>query len=70
LAPDHKLFLYDQSISYFKKLAASSKNVKLINVGKTSYGHEWTAVIISSQDNLKKLDKYRQINMRIAHPEV
>src|SRR5213592_4339092 len=49
---DYKLFTYDQSIDYFKKLAAATNRVKLINVGKTSFGKPWTAAIISSPANL------------------
>ncbi len=66
---DYKLFTYDQSIDYFKKLAASNPRMKLITVGKTSYGKTWTAAIISSPANLARLDALRQINQRIAHPE-
>jgi len=66
---DYKLFTYDQSIDYFKKLAAGNPRMKLITVGKTSYGKSWTAAIISSPANLARLDGLRQINQRIAHPE-
>ena len=41
---DYKLFTYDQSIDYFRKLAAASNRVRLITVGKTAYGKTWTAV--------------------------
>src|SRR5438067_10101746 len=61
---DYKLFGYDQSIAYFKRLAATSNRIKLIEVGKTSSGHAWTAAIISSPQNLAKIDQYRRINMR------
>jgi hypothetical protein len=66
---DYKLFTYDQSIDYFKKLAAASNRVKLITVGKTSFGKTWTAAIISSPANLAKLDRLRDINQRLAHPD-
>ncbi len=66
---DYKLFTYDQSIEYFKKLAAASPRVKLITVGKTSFGKPWTAAIISSPANLARLEPLRQINQRLAHPE-
>ena len=66
---DYKLFTYDQSIDYFRKLAAASNRIKLVEVGKTSYGKPWTVAIISSPQNLAKLDHYRAINMRLAHPE-
>lgn len=66
---DYKLFTYDQSIDYFKRLAAATNRVKLITVGKTSYGKPWTAAIISSPANLARLDQIRATNMRLAHPE-
>ena len=66
---DYKLFTYDQSIDYFKRLAAASNRIKLITVGKTSYGKTWTAAIISSPANLARLDQIRATNMRLAHPE-
>ncbi len=65
---DHKLINYEESIAYFRKLAAASDRIKLIEVGKTAFGRTWTAAIISSPENLAKLDHYREINMRLAHP--
>src|SRR5205807_2279496 len=35
---DYKLATYDQSVDYFKKVAAASKYVKLVEAGKTSQG--------------------------------
>ena len=67
---DNKLFTYDQSIEYFRKLAkAAPTRVKLLDVGKTSFGHSWTAVLISSPANLAKLEYYREINQKLARPE-
>lgn len=65
---DYKLFTYDQSIDYFRRLAAASNRVKLITVGKTSYGKTWTAAVISSPANLARLEQLRQINQQLAHP--
>jgi hypothetical protein len=65
---DLKLIDYDQSIAYFQKLAASSNRIKLLDVGKTSSGHPWTLAIISSPENLAKLDRYKQIAQQLAHP--
>src|SRR3954464_8728793 len=62
---DFKLIDYDQSMRYFERLAAASNRVKLVDVGKTSNGHAWTLVLISSPDNLAKLDRYRQIAQQI-----
>ncbi|HEY4303893.1 MAG TPA: M14 metallopeptidase family protein [Gemmatimonadaceae bacterium] len=66
---DYKLFTYDQSIDYFKKLAAAAgPRMKLITVGKTSFGKTWTVAIISSPANLARLDALKEINQKLAHP--
>ncbi len=65
---DFKLATYDESIRYFQRLAASSNRIKLIDVGKTSTGHAWTLAVISAPENLAKLDRYREIAQRLAHP--
>src|SRR5580693_9465637 len=66
---DYKLATYDESIRYFDKLAAASNRIKLIDVGKTSTGHAWTLAVISSPENFAKLDHYKEIAQRLAHPE-
>jgi hypothetical protein len=66
---DYKLATYDESIRYFERLAAASNRIKLMDVGKTSTGHAWTLAVISSPENLAKLDHYREIAQRLAHPD-
>ena len=66
---DSQLFTYDQSIEYFRRLAASSPYVRLVEVGKTSFGKPWTIALISSPANLARIDEFRRINQRIARPE-
>ena len=66
---DGRLATYDQSIEYFKKLAAASKNMQLFEAGKTSEGRTEYYAVISTTENLAKLDRYREIAQRIAHPE-
>ncbi|CAN5596246.1 M14 family metallopeptidase [soil metagenome] len=66
---DLKLANYDESMRYFRELAKSSNRIQLIDVGKTSTGHEWTLAVISSPENLARLDHYRGIAQRLAHPE-
>jgi hypothetical protein len=66
---DYKLFGYDASIAYFRRLAAASTRVRLIEVGKTSFGRPWTAVLISSPANLAQLERWRGISRRLAHPQ-
>jgi len=66
---DYKLATYDQSVDYFKKVAASTKYVKLLEAGKTSEGRTMYFALVSSPDNLAKIDRYREIARRLAHPQ-
>ena len=66
---DLKLANYDESMRYFRELAKSSNRIKLLDVGKTSTGHDWTLAVISSPENLAHLDQYRAIAQRLAHPD-
>ena len=65
---DFKLATYDESIAYFQKLAAATNRIRLIDVGKTSTGHPWTLAVISSPENLARLDQLKGISQRLAHP--
>jgi hypothetical protein len=65
---DYKLATYDQSIAYFKKLAASSRYIKLVEAGKTSQGRTMYFALISSPENLARVERYREIWQRLAHP--
>ena len=66
---DYKLATYDQSIQYFRKLVAASRYIRLVEAGKTSQGRTMYFALISSPDNLAKLDRYREIWQRLAHPQ-
>ena len=68
IGADGKLVDYEESIAYFRKLAAASNRIHLLSIGKTSFGRDWTVAIITSPENYARLDHYRAINMRLAHP--
>ncbi len=53
---DYKLASYDQSIEYFKRLASASRYIKLFDAGKTTQGRTMYFALISSPDNLAKID--------------
>ncbi|MFQ5705064.1 MAG: M14 metallopeptidase family protein [Gemmatimonadales bacterium] len=66
---DFHLATYDESIDYFRKLAAASDRVLLREVGKTSEGRPWYVALISSAENLQHIERYREIAQRLAHPK-
>jgi len=63
---DYHLATYTQAIEYFNQLAASSDRIKLYAAGKTSMGQTMTYAVISSSENLSKLEKYKQIIRKLS----
>ena len=57
---------YTQLGAWWKKLATESNRMKLIDIGLTAEGRHQYMAIISSPENLKKLDHYREISRRLA----
>ena len=66
---DYKLATYEQSVEYFRKLAGASKSVRLVEAGRTSEGRPMYFALISAPENLARIDRYREIAQRLAHPD-
>ena len=65
---DRKLASWAQVVEYFKKLDAASDRVQFQEIGKTTMGAPFVYATISSPANLKNLEKYKQINAKLADP--
>jgi hypothetical protein len=65
---DFELANYEQSIDYFQQLDAASDRITMINVGRTSEGRDWWLALISSSENLRDVERYRDIADQLAHP--
>ena len=65
---DFKLATYDQSLEYFRLLDRESDLLTLVEVGRTSEDREWYFALISSAENLRDIEQYRDIIQRLAHP--
>src|SRR5690606_41259850 len=61
IGDDYHLANFTQTEAYFKKLAASSDRVKLVDIGETEEGRRQYMLIVSSPENMKKLDHYKEI---------
>src|SRR5689334_4620834 len=66
-APD--VLDYTKDINdYMRLLASKSPRVKVFSIGKSEEGREMLAVIVTDEENLAKLDRFKQINARLADP--
>ncbi|MEK6283263.1 MAG: M14 metallopeptidase family protein [Acidobacteriota bacterium] len=69
LGDDYHLANYVQLTDYWKKLAQQSDRMKLVEIGKTAEGRPILMAIITSPENHKKLDRYKEISRRLALAE-
>jgi hypothetical protein len=63
---DYKLASYEEIIRYFRNLADASDRIKLVEYGKTSFGKPSYMAFISSPENLRNLEHFRDINRQLA----
>src|ERR1039458_7772416 len=66
---DYKLADTTEIFAYFHKLAAASDSIRLEEFGRSSEGRPMYVAFISAPENLKKLDRYRQIAERKPQKE-
>jgi len=69
IGDNYQLATYTQTEAYLKKIAAASDRARYTVIGKTEEGRDQLMLIISSPDNLKKLDHYKTISQQLAHAE-
>src|SRR5438270_6058913 len=65
---DKTLADYKQISSYFTALAASSPRVRLETLGKTTLGETMIMAIITSEENMRNLDRIKSIAKRLSDP--
>jgi hypothetical protein len=63
-----KLTYYADALKYYRALAAATPRVKVESIGKSDEDRELVVVWVSSDDNIKSLQKNRDNLARIADP--
>src|SRR5438045_5259242 len=66
---DYHVANYTQLVAWWKKLASESDRMKLVDIGPTAEGRRQYMAVVSSPDNLRKLDRYKEISQQLASPE-
>ncbi len=67
---DYKIADYDQVTEYYQKLAASTDRVKMMEIGKSVMGKSIWMLFISSEENMKSLEKWRTTAEKLARAEI
>ncbi len=63
---DYQLADFTQLAAYFQKLALSSERIRLTEFGRSSLGNPMYAAFITDAENLRRLERYREISRRLA----
>jgi len=66
---DYFLANYQQLLQYLDQVVKVSDRIKVKQVGTSSEGRPFNLIIISSPENLAKLEHYRQISVKLAKAE-
>ncbi len=62
---DHKLADYSQIQVYFRKLAEESAKIEVLTIGHTTLDKPMIMAVITSEENMAKLDQYREITGKL-----
>jgi hypothetical protein len=66
---DRKLAPYAKVLEYLRQVDGESDRVSIESVGQSTLGNEMVTVILTSEDNQKDLEHYREIARRLANPD-
>jgi len=69
IGDDYQLATYTQFVAYWQKLDKESDRMKVVEIGKTAEGRPQLMAIITSPENHKKLDRYKEISAKLASAE-
>jgi hypothetical protein len=66
---DYNLADYEQLRDFYGQLAAASDRVELVEIGETVRGQPLLLLFISSEENIRQLDRWRSIAARLARAD-
>ena len=68
MGEDKTVLDWDKVVDYFQLLARSSNRIRVAELGKTADNRPFIAATIASPETLRHLDRYIQIQQRLADP--
>lgn len=67
---DHRLCNYTDMMAYFHQLGKHTDRMRIVDIGPTSYGQRMAMVVLSSPQNLARLERLRAIAQTLAQGRV
>ena len=69
LGADGELARWDRIVEYFEYLDEQSDRVRVQDLGPSTEGYPYLLVIVTSPENMGRLERLRQVNLRIQDPD-
>ncbi len=69
IGDDYFLATYSELERYWRRLDAESDRLALVDIGRTEEGRTQWMAVVSAPENLRRLDRYREISRRLALAE-
>src|SRR6266852_3446252 len=67
---DRTVLDWERVVSYFRALEKSSPRIRVQELGKSTEGRPLIAAIIAAPETLQKLDRYIEIQKKLADPRI
>lgn len=68
MGSEGKLTRWDKVVDYFKYLDEATDRIAVRELGKSTEGNPFILAIISSEENLRAMEAYMEINRKLADP--
>ena len=68
MGSDKKIARWDKIVEYFRLMEKQSPRIKVIELGPSTMGHPFLLVIITSAENMTRLERFQKINAAISDP--
>ncbi len=68
IGADRQLLDWDKVVSYFEPLADSSDRIRVAEYGRSAENRPMIVATIAAPETLRNLDRYREIQRRLADP--
>ncbi|MBL0201359.1 MAG: peptidase [Chitinophagaceae bacterium] len=70
IGDNYQLANFTQTEAYFKKLAVASPRARYTVIGKTEEGRDQFMLIVTSPENQKNLEAYKQISQKMGNADI
>jgi len=67
---DYQLADYKQMVAFYQKLDQASDRVQVFDIGPTCEGRRMILAVISSEENIAQLEKFRRISEKLARAQL